>query len=78
MIGTVQIDQEVMIPTDGANTDITISSTGGTQFITIHTSCSKELFIGDRFGGLVSKVKKLCTCMINKNGLTFVDSCGVR
>lgn len=37
---------------DKADTEIVIISQGGQQIINIHTSCSRDLFVGDRFGGL--------------------------
>lgn len=49
----VPLGSEFYIDVDGANTEFTIQSDGGVQTISIHTSCSVPLRIGDVFGGVV-------------------------
>lgn len=51
--GSVAIGTEIEIENQGKFTYITIVSEQGTQVIEIHSSCSKDMFVGDRFGGLL-------------------------
>ena len=62
-------DQFSLSTNGGSSSSFTISGGGGTQYITIHTSCSKALSTGDIFGGLK---------IIGFNGQKQGESCVVR
>ena len=64
---TVALGGTFSVPISGANTMCSINN--GTQSITAHTSCSKSLAVGDRFGALVVASFGL------DSGLTLSDVC---
>lgn len=50
---TVAPGEAFSIPRDGSDTEIVLANGGGEQFLKIHTSCSKPLAAGDRYGSLL-------------------------
>lgn len=67
---TVPIDGTFTIGAFGGKIDaestFSISSAGGSQTVEMHTSCSKALFVGDRFGALQ---------VIGFNGQSYGSAC---
>ena len=65
---TVQPGGEYTFFVSGADSVCTVTSSGGTQTITIHTSCSKVINIGDIYGSLA------LIRMVRTDGTAFGES----